>query len=193
MSKKKEDKNTNSDGTSQSVDNPKRRGFIKVAVGTGLGLCAVGAPICAGSRLIISPVFAKGGAGKFYSLAAVNALTEKPQKFAIVDDKEDAWTKIPKQKIGSFYLRKAGDEVQAFHSLCPHAGCMIQVGVKKNPQTGNDEEMFYCPCHAAHFDLNGKRLDGVSPRDLDSLEVKVENGKVAVKFENFKFGTATKN
>jgi Rieske Fe-S protein len=52
--------------------------------------------------------------------------------------------------------------------------------------------MFYCPCHAAHFDFGGKRLDGVSPRDLDSLEVKTENNKVHVRFENFTFGIAEK-
>ncbi|MDR0704940.1 MAG: Rieske 2Fe-2S domain-containing protein [Planctomycetaceae bacterium] len=172
--------------------NNNRRDFIKIAVASGLGVCAIGTPICAGTRMVLTPVFQESQAGQFYPLAAVETLTEKPQKFAIVDNKRDAWTTLPNQKIGSLFVRKVGDNVSAFHSLCPHAGCMIQIGTKKNPQTGNDEEMFYCPCHAAHFDLNGKRLDGVSPRDLDSLEVKIENGKVFVKFENFTFGIAEK-
>ncbi|MDR2438139.1 MAG: Rieske (2Fe-2S) protein [Planctomycetaceae bacterium] len=172
--------------------NANRRDFIKVAVASGVGVCAVGTPICAGTRIVLAPVFQESQAGQFYPLTAVGTLTEKPQKFAIVDNKRDAWTTLPNQKIGSLFMRKVGDKVSAFHSLCPHAGCMIQIGTKKNPQTGKDEEMFYCPCHAAHFNFDGKRLDGVSPRDLDSLEVKIENDKVLVRFENFTFGIAEK-
>ena len=169
-----------------------RRDLLKTAVAAGIGVCAVGTPICAGARMTLAPVFQEARAGKFYPLVAVDTLTEKPQKFHVVDDKQDAWTTLPDQKIGSLYLRKAGDRIVALHSLCPHAGCMIQAGVKKNPKSGADEEMFYCPCHAAHFDLDGKRLDGVAPRDLDALDTKVENGIVCVKFENFTFGIAEK-
>ena len=169
-----------------------RRDFLKVTVAAGVGTCAIGAPICAAIRLMTVPVFAESAAGKFYPLATLDSLTERPQKFAIVDDKTDAWMTLPQQKIGSLFLRKVGDTVQAFHALCPHAGCMIQVGLQKNAKTGADEELFYCPCHAAHFDLDGSRIDTVAPRDMDSLEVKVEEGKVFVKFENFTFGIAEK-
>ncbi|MDR0336431.1 MAG: Rieske 2Fe-2S domain-containing protein [Planctomycetaceae bacterium] len=183
---------TNLDTETKKGQHADRRDFIKVAVASGVGICAVGAPICAGARMVLAPVFQESQTGRFYSLTTVETLTEKPQKFAIVDNKRDAWTTLPNQKIGSLFVRKVGDEVQAFHSLCPHAGCMIQIGTKKNPQTGNNEEMFYCPCHAAHFSFDGKRLDGVSPRDLDSLEIKIDNGKVLVKFENFTFGITEK-
>jgi len=167
-----------------------RRDFLKVSVAAGVGACAIGTPICAAVRLITVPVFAESVAGKFYPLATLDSLTERPQKFAIVDDRKDAWTTLPQQKIGTLFLRKTGDTVQAFHSLCPHAGCMLQVSSQKNPKTG--EEFFHCPCHAAHFDLDGNRLDTVAPRNMDSLEVKVEGGRVFVKFENFTFGIAGK-
>jgi Rieske Fe-S protein len=187
------DKTDSADSTTPIPENDGRRNFLKVTVAAGLGVCAVGTPICAGTRLVLASVFQEGQAGKFYPLTTINALAEKPQKFAIVDNKRDAWTTLPNQKIGSLFVRKAGEKIIALHSLCPHAGCMIQFGVKKNPKTNIDEELFYCPCHAAHFDLDGKRLDGVSPRDLDSLETKVEeNGNVLVKFENFTFGVAEK-
>ena len=169
-----------------------RRDFLKVSVAAGVGACAIGAPVCAAIRLVTAPVFAEASAGKFYPLATLASLTERPQKFALIDDKKDAWTTLPQQKIGTLFLRKIGDIVQAFHSLCPHAGCMLQVGVKKNPKTETDEELFFCPCHAAFFDLGGSRLDTVAPRDMDSLEVKIENGRVFVKFENFTFGIADK-
>ena len=169
-----------------------RRDFLKVSVAAGVGACAVGAPLCAAMRLVTAPAFAESVSGKFYPLATFDSLTERPQKFAIVDEKKDAWATLPKQKIGSLFLRKVGDTVQAFHSLCPLAGCLFQVGIQKNPKTGTDEELFYCPCHTAYFDLNGERLDSVAPRNMDSLEVKIDGGKVFVKFENYTFGIAEK-
>ena len=44
------------------------------------------------------------------------------------------------------------------------------------------------------FDLTGKRLDATSPspRDLDTLEAKVEGDDVLVKFENYRVGTSEK-
>ena len=186
------DTKTKEKKTASPEQDTARRDFLKVSVAAGIGACAVGAPICAAVRLVTAPVFAEGTGGKFYPITTLASLTEKPQKFTIVDDKKDAWMVIPQQKIGSLFLRKVGDTVQAFHSLCPHAGCMIQVDIKKNPKTGADEELFYCPCHAAFFDLDGNRLDTVSPRNMDSLEIKIEDGRVLVKFENFTFGIADK-
>jgi nitrite reductase/ring-hydroxylating ferredoxin subunit len=170
-----------------------RRDFIKVSVAAGIGACAIGVPVCAGVRLITQPIFAESSVGKFYPITTITSLTEQPQKFTIIDDKKDAWMTLPDQKIGTFYLRKIGNDVQAFHSLCPHAGGMIQFGICKNPKTDESEELFSCPCHAAFFDLNGARIGiNASPRDMDSLEIKIEEGQVFVRFENFIFGIADK-
>ena len=170
-----------------------RRSFCKTVVAAGIGAAAVAPPVAAGIRVVLSAPEQKGLAGKFYQLTTVDSLGQTPQKFLITDDIRDAWMTSPRQKIGSVFLRKNEQgEVQAIHSLCPHAACVIEAGVQKNPKTGEEELMLYCPCHAAHFDLNGVRLDEVSPRDLDTLEVQVEDGKVSVKFENFIIGIAEK-
>ena len=169
-----------------------RRDFLKVSVAAGIGACAVGAPLCAAVRLVTAPVFTEGTNGKLYPLTTLDTLTEQPKKFFIVDDKTDAWMTLPQQKTGSLFLRKIGETVQALHSLCPHAGCMIQLGRKENPQTKEEEELFYCPCHGAYFDLDGGRLNTVAPRDMDSLEVELKDGQVCVQFANFTFGIADK-
>jgi len=184
-------KETEKKPKSSEKDEP-RRDFLKVSVAACVGGCALGAPICAAVRLISAPLFSEGTGGKFYPIAMLDSLSERPQKFSIVDDKKDAWTTLPQQKIGSLFLRKVGVNVKALHSLCPHAGCMLQRGVKENPQTKVEEELYYCPCHAAHFDLDGGRLNAVAPRDMDSLETEIKEGQVFVKFENFTFGIADK-
>ncbi|MGL4594737.1 MAG: Rieske 2Fe-2S domain-containing protein [Thermoguttaceae bacterium] len=170
----------------------KRRDFLKVSVASGVGLCALGAPLGAGTVAVLAPVFQESATGKFYPVTSAESLSEVPQKFQIVDDIRDAWATRPNQKIGSIFLRKINGNVQAFHADCPHAGCMVQVGVRTVPGKETEEVMFYCPCHSAHFDLEGVRIDKVSPRDLDSLEVKVENGIVSVKLQNFVFGISEK-
>ena len=190
MSKKNQSQSP--DGSSSKGED--RRTFMKLGVAGGLGLCAIGAPICAGARTVLAPIFQEGQGGKFYPLAALADLTEKPIKVSVIDDKKDAWTTLSDQQIGSIYLRKSGEQVVALQSLCPHAGCMVQFGTVKHPKTNVAEELFHCPCHVAHFDLDGVRLDDVSPspRDLDTLETRIADGTVFVKFENFAFGIAEK-
>lgn len=196
MAKKNRSSTTNkgdaADNQYEETENSGRRQFIKTTVSAGIAACAVAAPVGAGALTVLSPAYKSGRSGMFYQVATVDAVQAKPQKFSVVGDKEDAWIKQASQKIGSVFLSKIGDEIKAFHTLCPHAGCMVSVGMKKNPKSGQEEELFFCPCHAAHFALDGERLDGVSPRNLDSLEVKIENGLVFVKFENFIFGISEK-
>ena len=51
---------------------------------------------------------------------------------------------------------------------------------------------FACPCHASAFDPAGKRLSGPSPRDMDALETKIEDGVILVDFKTYRTGTANK-
>ncbi|MCL2306192.1 MAG: Rieske (2Fe-2S) protein [Planctomycetaceae bacterium] len=173
-----------------------RRSFCKSVVAAGLGAVAIAPPVASGIRVVLSAPEQKGAAGKFYQLTTVDSLGQTPQKFLITDDIRDAWMTSPRQKIGAVFLLKDGDgKIRAIHSVCPHAGCTVEADVQKNPKTGTEELIFYCPCHAAHFDLNGVRLDEASPspRDLDVLEVQIEDdGKVLVKFENYITGTTEK-
>ncbi|MCL2742434.1 MAG: Rieske 2Fe-2S domain-containing protein [Planctomycetaceae bacterium] len=188
----KKNNNEESSASAETNADNTRRDFIKTTVAAGITACALGTPICAGVRTVLYPATQSGGTGQFFTLAVADSITDKPAKFSVIGDQQDAWITKANQNIGSVFIVKIGEEIKAFHSLCPHAGCMIQFGKNTNPKTGTEEDLFYCPCHAAHFALNGERLDGVSPRDLDSLEVKIEDGNVQVKFENFVFGIADK-
>ena len=52
-------------------------------------------------------------------------------------------------------------------------------------------EGFLCPCHRSLFDLEGKSVDGPSPRPLDRLECKTERGRALVRFRRFRPGVRT--
>ncbi|MDR1493352.1 MAG: Rieske 2Fe-2S domain-containing protein [Planctomycetaceae bacterium] len=176
----------------------RRRSFFGLFFGLAGGAMAFAIPIYAAIKSVIDPLKNKGLGGKFYLLTSLDSLDEIPQKFPIADDIKDAWITIPRQTIGNVYVRKIqeGNEtkVLAWQSLCPHAGCTIGLKTQENPETQNVELLFSCPCHTAHFDLNGKLLDKKpdAPRNMDLLETKIENGQIYVKFEVFAFGTPEK-
>ena len=190
--------------TSVSADKTRlngRRGFLAKMTAIIAGSAALITPAAVGIVAFLNPLRQKSRAGGFIRVTNFDALPEdgSPQKFPIIADRTDAWNFFPNVPVGAVYLRRAGkDRVEALQAVCPHAGCSIMVETKvpgtiiKKMVPGT---FFFCPCHAAGFDLAGKRLDAASPspRDMDSLETEIRNNnEVWVKFQNFITGAANK-
>lgn len=104
----------------------------------------------------------------------------EPKRVAIVAERKDAWVVDKNVELGSVWLVKRGDKVLAFSAVCPHLGCSVNAADKG----------FACPCHTSAFDADGKKVSGPSPRDLDGLGIKIEDGFVAVDFKKFRIGVA---
>jgi menaquinol-cytochrome c reductase iron-sulfur subunit len=180
-----------------------RRGFLaKLTVLLAAALALV-TPAVVGVAAFLNPLRQKSQAGGFIRVANFEAVPEDgtPQKFSIIANRTDAWNVFPNEPVGAIYLRRAGkDGVEAMQVICPHAGCSIGLKALSDKKTPGDKKtpdpfIFYCPCHAASFDMSGKRLDAVSPspRDMDSLEVEIRNkNEVWVKFQKFITGTTNK-
>ena len=116
-------------------------------------------------------------------------------KFTVIaKERVNAWNCYPNEAVGAIYVRRAGEEngkvkVEALQVVCPHAGCAIAY------EPGEKGGRFFCPCHSASFDLEGKRNQAASPspRDMDSLAVEIlDGGKIRVRFQTFSTGTARK-
>lgn len=166
-----------------------RRGFLSKLLALTLGAVAYATPAVAGIWAFLWPLRQKGQGGRLLRLASLETLPDDgtPRKVAVITDRSDAWARYPSEPVGAVFLRRVGKEVEALHVTCPHAGCGVEydAGGKK----------FFCPCHSASFDLEGKRLDATSPspRDLDTLQVEIRNQtEVWVKFQKFLVGTAEK-
>lgn len=181
------------ENTNSSTD---RRSFCKSTVALGFAAAAFAPPVAAGIRTVISATEAKGAESTFYPVAKLDTLTQTPQKFVLqAENVKDGWITYPVRHIGSIYLfLNAENAPIALHSACPHMLCAIESAVRTNPKTQESEPLFFCPCHAASFDLNGERLDEVSqsPRSMDSLELEVRDGTVYVKYEDFLSGVSEK-
>ena len=170
-----------------------RRCFLSATVSVVASAAALAVPAVAALVSFFNPLRQKSPAGRLVKLTDLAMLPEDgtPQSFPVVTDKTDAWTHAANQVIGSVYLRRTGEDsrpVEALQVVCPHAGCSVVYHA-------DDGGRFFCPCHAAGFDLSGRRTDegSMSPRDMDSLEVEIRNQQeVWVKFENFMTGTGKK-
>ena len=162
-------------------DDTSRRGALKVlAVGGVACAGAVGVP---GVAMLLAP--ARGGAGgeRWVKTVRLDALPDgAPRRVSIIADRTDAWTLEKAVELGAVWLVRRGDVVSCFSTVCPHLGCSI----------GLDETQFACPCHASDFSLDGKRLSGPSPRDLDALATKIDDGWVMVDFRRYRQGIPDK-
>ena len=167
-----------------------RRGFLVKGAAAACGAAALAVPTAAGLTAMFSPWVERGQAGEFVRLALLETLPTDgaPLKVPVIARRSDAWTQYPPSPIGAVFVRRVGDKVEALQACCPHAGCTIGF------QPGAGGGHFTCPCHAANFDLAGRRTDAssFSPRDMDTLEVELRGSEVWVKFQNFRQGTAAK-
>ena len=96
----------------------------------------------------------------------------------------DAWNRLDQTQLGSVYLGKRGGALTALSATCPHAGCGIDYD--------SEHRQFVCPCHNSTFALDGRRLDGPAPRDMDRLELSVQGSKVFCQFQRFRLALKNK-
>jgi len=125
-----------------------------------------------------------------YKLTKLNDLEAGvPQRFTIVDQRKDAWTKYPSGPIGSVWISKAENgTVTAFSSTCPHLGCVVDY-------IPSDEE-YFCPCHAATFQTDGAMVSGPQLRGMDNLKTSIDKIRgeewVVVEYQKFEIGISEK-
>jgi menaquinol-cytochrome c reductase iron-sulfur subunit len=167
---------------------PPRRGFFVKAAAVVIGAVVAVFPLLAGLVVFADPWRRKSGGGQWYLVGSIESLKAGvPQRVAIRGDRRDAWSHYRDEPIGAVFLiaGPGKTKVEAFNSTCPHAGCSVGF------QPARD--CFVCPCHTSSFDLAGKTLNPVSPRDLDALECEVrKGGEIWVKYQDFISGTPHK-
>lgn len=184
-----------------SLPDVPRRSFFSYALATILGLAALATPVVAGLAVLFDPVLRRGKKrgqddGNWIRVTSLDQIPPdgKPRQFAVIDPQPtDKWNKYEPQPERPVLLVRESEEAEpiAISSTCPHVGCIVSY----RPQM----DKIVCPCHNAHFDCSGRQLtegdaSGASPRDLDTLEVRVDKttGNVLVNYKQFKEGIAEK-
>src|ERR1700730_1670614 len=159
-------------------DSVSRRSFLGVLVGFGAAVmgAALSVPLI---RFALHPLIAtttKIGWSDVGKLDEFTSLTV-PVKKLIKFEQRDAWRRIVSEK--AVYVMPPKDGViRVLSPICPHLGCSIPWNEEK--------QEFICPCHGAVFAKDGTRVSGPSPRSMDDLDSKIENGTVKVRYQYFR-------
>ena len=161
-----------------------RRGALRTLALLG-GVAGGGALAVPTARFVLAPAGGGAASGRWIKTVALEALREgEAKRVTLIADHRDAWTMEKDVQLGAAWLVRKGDAVEAWSVTCPHLGCSVD---RSSGGPG-----FYCACHDSSFDAAGKRLEGPSPRDLDSLATKIEDGFVLVEYRRFRQGIPEK-
>ncbi len=110
---------------------------------------------------------------------------DRPRRVEILGQRVDAWIRGSRERLGAVWLRRTkGGGATALSAVCPHLGCAVDYRA--------DAQRFECPCHGSTFDMDGRRVSGPAPRDMDALDVVVEEGVMKVRLVDYRQGVGRK-
>jgi menaquinol-cytochrome c reductase iron-sulfur subunit len=159
---------------------PERRSFL----GLISGLIVAGVSAVLGvtiGRYSITPAFSTSKEQEWSDLGSLADYAEgKLVKKSVIVSQDAGWGKFQTQR--SVWIVRKGDDVKVFSGVCPHLGCSVNARAEK----------FICACHNSEWDIEGHAVGGPTPRGLDTLELRVKENKIEIKYQNFKQGVATK-
>jgi menaquinol-cytochrome c reductase iron-sulfur subunit len=158
-------------GVKELMDKPNesRRSFLKILP---LGVVAgVFASIGAAAFRFLRPRIS-APSDRWLDVASLTELAgPQPLSRKIVAEHIAGWA-VTTEEHSVFVLPAKGNQVLS--SVCPHEGC--EVAWEPNAKR------FSCPCHESFFAADGSRISGPSPRGLDPLPMRVQDGKLQVQY-----------
>ncbi len=94
-----------------------------------------------------------------------------PTPYSFTTTKINGWEKTVNSS-SVFVLRSADDKVKVLSSVCPHLSCRVT--------WHKDNNEYVCPCHDAHFSIDGAVTAGPPPRPMSQFDTKVESGNLFI-------------
>jgi Rieske Fe-S protein len=104
----------------------------------------------------------------------------EPVKRSVVISQDAGWGRFNSQRL--IWILREGSGLVVFSATCPHLGCTVNAA----------SNGFMCPCHGSAWTRDGQRLGGPTLRGLDTLDYRIEEGVLKVKYEFFKQSIAEK-
>ena len=164
----------------EQPDSSPRRSFL----GTVIGLIVAGISAILGvtiTRYAVAPALSSAGKSEWTDAGLVEDIPRgKPAKRSVVVSTTAGWAQFNAQQL--VWIMKQGEKITVFSAVCPHLGCTINEAPKG----------FVCACHGSAWNAQGERIAGPTPRDMDTLEYRVEDDLLKVKYQYFKQGTSSK-
>jgi menaquinol-cytochrome c reductase iron-sulfur subunit len=118
--------------------------------------------------------------GDFADAGPLDALPSGQWKLISIEIvRQDGWSKSRESRSVWVNRMGAGDsEIVVLSPICTHLGCPITWSAAAS--------QFRCPCHGGVFSPDGKEVGGPPPRGMDTLEFQVRDGRLWVRWQDFK-------
>ena len=151
------------------MTNDSRRSFLKIlplGVIAGVFVSIGGAAVRFLRPRLYMPI------DRWLDVANLSELTgPQPLTRKVATEQISGWA-VTTEEHNVFVLPAKGNQVLS--AVCPHEGCEVAWDANAN--------RFSCPCHQSFFTADGARISGPSPRGLDPLPVRVQDGKLQVQY-----------
>jgi Rieske Fe-S protein len=144
--------------------------IVAAAAGTIMG-AIIGIPAIG---YLIAPALQKFSADVWIAAGPIaNYPVGIPTLFNFNRTKINGWEKTV-NSYGVFILPHEDGSILALSNKCTHLSCRVNW----NPELS----AYVCPCHNAHFGIDGQIISGPQPRPLDPYETKIEEGNLFIHF-----------
>ena len=155
-----------------------RRSFlgVLVALGTALVSALLAVPLI---RFALFPLLRRTTEVKESEVGPLgdfSSLTE-PVTRTIQIEQVDGWRKVVTEKA-VYVTKNAQGQLEVLSSICPHLGCTVPWVPARNE--------FVCPCHGGTFRPDGARVSGPSLRGMDTLETRIQDDMLLLRFQYFR-------
>lgn len=160
----------------------RRRSFLGLMIGLmAATIAGVMSVLLAGFSLF--PAFKKLSIEEDWTdVAPVDDIPDgEPVKRAVVISQDGGWGRFNTQQL--VWIVKNGDHLVVYSAICPHLGCTINAA----------DSGFICPCHGSAWARDGRKLGGPTPRGMDTLEHRVKDGLLQVRYRFFRQGVPDKH
>jgi menaquinol-cytochrome c reductase iron-sulfur subunit len=141
-------------------------GIVGMIMGVVVGLPAIG--------FILSPALKIRSVEAWVPLGNLDDYpVGTPTLFSFTRTTVNGWEKTT-NSYGVYVYRKSESETIVFSNICTHLSCRVVWHL--------DFQEYVCPCHDAHFTIDGNVDSGPPPRPMDRYETRVEEGKLSIHF-----------
>jgi Rieske Fe-S protein len=148
-----------------------RRDFMRIGTWTIAGVIGLGLAI-PGLVYIIAPILQRKETQDWVRVgSAAKVELGTPTLFKVNVERQTGWV-VNEEELSVYVLTDDGRRYIAMSSICTHLGCRVR--------WIPDRDLFFCPCHNAHFDKRGLVISGPPPRPLDRYDVKVEDDQLYI-------------
>ncbi|GBC81620.1 NADH dehydrogenase-like protein [bacterium HR10] len=159
-----------------------RRSFLGLMMGL-MGAAITGVLGVLLARFSLFPAFKKFSIEEDWTdVTPVDDIPDgEPVKKAVVISQDGGWGRFNTQQL--VWIVKNGDHLVVYSAICPHLGCTINAA----------DSGFICPCHGSAWARDGRKLGGPTPRGMDTLEYRVKDGLLQVRYRFFRQGVPDKH